>query len=352
MPETALVDATPTDAIVSGRRSIRIPVDDAAWALVLAAGQGTRLRSLTTTEAGTEVPKQFCSLRGGSSLLHEALDRARALTPDANICCVVAAQHQQWWLPQLGSLLARNVIVQSQNRGTANGILLPLLLLHQRDPGARIIVLPSDHHVRERAVLARSMRQALAHLQRCPGQTLLLGFEPEESDPQLGYIVPGERDGQGNLRVLQFIEKPTRAQAHQLISRGALWNAFIMASTVETLLALFMRRVPEIVDVMCAAIERDLRTPGRMWAVDRLYEALPIVDFSRDILAGQSSHLRLLPVPMCGWSDLGTPERVAQALRNSALQPEIEFGAGPCHLSLAAQQEQLRGTGYGVRAAG
>ena len=31
------------------------------WALVLAAGDGSRLHSLTTTTAGVAVPKKFCS---------------------------------------------------------------------------------------------------------------------------------------------------------------------------------------------------------------------------------------------------------------------------------------------------
>ena len=43
------------------------------WVVVLAGGEGSRLRSLTTTAAGMTVPKQFCSLYGGRSLLQEAL---------------------------------------------------------------------------------------------------------------------------------------------------------------------------------------------------------------------------------------------------------------------------------------
>ncbi len=44
------------------------------WALVLAAGEGSRLRALTTTN-GVAVPKQFCSLQGGPSLRRHDLDR-------------------------------------------------------------------------------------------------------------------------------------------------------------------------------------------------------------------------------------------------------------------------------------
>ena len=45
---------------------------DKLWALVLAAGDGRRLRALTTTGSGLAIPKQFCSLERGPSLLREA----------------------------------------------------------------------------------------------------------------------------------------------------------------------------------------------------------------------------------------------------------------------------------------
>jgi len=57
------------------------PAGGGTWAVVLAAGEGSRLRALTTTSSGIAVPKQFCSLRGGASLLEEALQRAAAVAP-------------------------------------------------------------------------------------------------------------------------------------------------------------------------------------------------------------------------------------------------------------------------------
>ena len=49
------------------------------WAIVPAGGEGRRLHGVTTTALGVAVPKQFCSLRGGNSLLLEALKRAEAV---------------------------------------------------------------------------------------------------------------------------------------------------------------------------------------------------------------------------------------------------------------------------------
>lgn len=287
--------------------------DGGTWVLLLAAGEGSRLRTLTTTGIGASVPKQFCSLQGGPSLLHAALDRAQALTRTKNIFAIVAAQHARWWRTQLKGLPSKNVIVQPHDRGTANGILLPLLRLQERAPRARIVILPSDHHVRGEAVLEQSIREGLDALRRGPHVSVLLGLTPEDADSQQGYIVPGDEDDWRRRRVAQFIEKPTTAQARELMSRGALWNAFIMVSSVEALLALFSQHVPEVLKVMQAVVRLDGESGGAEGAIAKLYQELPMLDFSRDILEKQSSSLRVQPVPPCGWSDLGIPERVAHA---------------------------------------
>ena len=56
-----------------------------------------------------------------------------------------------------------------------------------------------------------------------------------------------------------------------------------------------------------------------------LYRDLPDVDFSRHILQGAESVLRVLQVPRCGWSNLGTPKRLAETLQ--ALPPDSRLPA-------------------------
>lgn len=311
------------------------------WALVLAAGDGTRLRALTVAPSGTAVPKQFWSLYEGPSLLQEALCRALAVASVSRTCAVVAQQHRRWWEGPLGSLPVQNVIVQPQNRGTGMGILLPLLEILARDAEARLVLLPSDHHVRDESLLTCAIGDALEQLGWRERESLLLGLRPEEPDPELGYIVPGASDGRGALTVSRFVEKPSLTMARELIAAGGLWNAFIVVSSGRALLDLFLARVPEIVQAMRRARERDEEAHASSAALAELYERLPVVDFSRDILAGQEAALRTLPVPPCGWTDLGTPKRVADALsrcpRPNGASP-LRPGVG-C-LSLAEQHRR------------
>jgi mannose-1-phosphate guanylyltransferase len=286
------------------------------WALILAAGEGSRLHSLTTTTDGVAVPKQFCSLYGGASLLQDALDRAAHVAPASRVCCIVATQHRLWWATQLSGLPSRNIIVQPENRGTANGILLPLMLIFARDPDAQVIILPADHYLRDETKFAKSLQSGAEFASTSRNSICLLGIEPEESDTELGYILPTKRSENGAAHVSKFVEKPTLAAAHALRRQGALWNAFILAAPVRQFIKLYDKRFEGVALEMAAVAQIDPSAPQFGRLISSLYQRLPRIDFSRDILEGQEPMLRVLTVPHCGWTDLGTPGRVARVLQH------------------------------------
>jgi len=312
------------------------------WALVLAAGEGSRLQGLVRETYGLAIPKQFCSLFGGKSLLETALLRGAKLAHEEHVCTVVAEQHRHFWRPPLSTLGDDNIIVQPFNRGTANGVLYPLLRILQRDPEASVVLLPSDHHVEDEALFNDSIRQALLRLDEHPEHVHLLGIEPNSPDGELGYIVPGEDTGRSSLKVLQFVEKPSVDQARDLIKEGGLWNAFIVVAKARALLDLFNRRLPEIVIEMKAIVEYSLRSARSSSVLSQLYARLPTVDFSRHVLQGQEERLRVVPVPECGWSDLSTPKSLMAVLRRSSgmhqsVMSSLGYSKQAC-LSVAARQ--------------
>ena len=310
------------------------------WALVLAAGEGSRLRGLTRNDAGVIVPKQFCSLQGGPSLLQEALQRASAVAALQRVCSVVAEQHRQWWTPILSYLPERNVITQPHNRGTAYGVLLPLLRIVARDPDAVVVLLPADHYLRDEETMASSLRRAAELADSDRGSIYLLGMEPDAPDTELGYILPTSRSRMGAVDVLRFIEKPNEIRARVLLDQGALWNVFIMAASVRTLLSLF--------DAGYAATIAAMR--GFEGAnLESVYRDLKIVDFSREVLQGKESIMKVLTVPRCGWTDLGTPERVGLILEQLAASELASLPYFPAHVSLADQYMRVRLNRGGAR---
>jgi mannose-1-phosphate guanylyltransferase len=310
-----------------------------SWAIVLAAGEGTRLATLTSNEHGYTVPKQFCSLNGGPSLLQEALQRAQRIVPWQQICAIVARQHERHWRHSLRLLPAQNVIVQPRNCGTANGVLLGLLHVLERDPRAHIVFLPADHYVHNEALLADFVRTAARSVTGSRAGATLIGIEPDDVDPDLGYIVPGQSADDGTCCVAQFVEKPNDAAARALIARGAVWNSFIFWSNATALLALMRSRLPDIVEGMTSAFVRHRQGDGRIRALDEFYERLSVIDFSRTVVQGAESALRVSTAPACGWTDLGTPRSVIQALRRFRLAPSVTASSIPAPLlNLSARQ--------------
>ena len=318
------------------------------WSLVLAGGDGNRLRALTTKPCGTSVPKQYCSLHGGHSLLESAIARAQRVVAPDRVCTIVAQQHREWWTecPQLLEALERgNLIVQPRNLGTGIGILYSLLHILAKDSQAQLVLLPADHYVRDEDTLNRSLLQALERLDRNAERPVLLGLQPDEPDTDLGYILPGDPDPYGGQTVARFIEKPGYSVAREIIDAGGLCNTFIMVAAARTLLDLYMPRFAPLVMEMQVGLAKGQTagSPTGSWpALLALYDRLPELDFSRDLLEGRAADLCVLRVPPCGWSDLGTPRRVGEIVK--LLTSDEIADRRAAHLSLAAQHAHFVST--------
>ena len=284
------------------------------WSIVLAGGEGRRLRALTTLRSGITVPKQFCSLAGGPSLLAETLQRAFGLGSRERTLVVVSEHHRPFWRDQLRALPSENVIVQPLGRGTAPGIYLPLLSIAARDPDAEIAVLPSDHHVDDEGAVRQAFTAAHEVAGRDAGAIVMLGITPDSPDTQYGWIVPRGVPVAGASRIELFVEKPAREVARRLMSLGALWSSFWLAARAPALLDAFRSALPELVRGMPAEIPGDSSADERAERLRTCYAELAPRDFSRDVLEQVPERLRVVTVPPCGWSDLGTPDRIATAL--------------------------------------
>lgn len=281
------------------------------WTVVLAAGEGRRLQVLTTSADGGFTPKQFCALQGRpQSLLADTVARAERLVPIQRIVVVVAAEHERWWRPELVSVPRDNIVVQPRNRGTAVGVLLPLVQILRRDPEARVVVMASDHYVRDEGTLTMAFRLALERLASQRAPVTLLGIMPDAAEADYGWIVPGTSARHGTLPVRRFVEKPGEDLARRLQGVGAVWNSFLLVARGPALLRLYRRRLPVVLDALLRA--RNVKS------LTRLYERIEAADFSRDVLQGAEGLLRVLTVPACGWTDLGTPTRVLAWLRDNA----------------------------------
>jgi mannose-1-phosphate guanylyltransferase len=293
------------------------------WALVLAGGEGVRLRPLVRLVCGDERPKQYVPLLGIRSLLRQTLDRTHLLIPPTRTIVVSQRRHGRY-LAQQGFDPRLAVLLQPDNRDTALGILYPAHWLAWRDPDATLVVVPSDHFVREEAAFMAHVAGVLAFVERDPDWLVLLGAHPTEPDPDYGWIEPGEelsRAGPGGIfRAGRFREKPAAHVAAHLLARGWLWNTFVFAAKVGTIIAAGRELLPDVHDrlVRLAAVAG---TPREARVLERVYADTPRCNFSVSILQAGLPNLAVSELSSVLWSDLGSPRRVLRLLQQLRLSP-------------------------------
>jgi len=293
--------------------------DRSSWAVILAAGSGSRLSNLTTDADGRSIPKQFCSLAGGPSLLRRTILRMRRVVDPDRVVVVVSAAHRQWWAQEVVDFAPENVIVQPCNKGTACGVLLPLVTILHVDPFARVVVTPSDHHLVDESALESTMGAALAHVGAHPESLVLLGIEPDRAETEYGWITAEPFANDGIRVVTSFVEKPDSERARHLLESGALWSSFTFVASGEALMQQFRNAAGWLVDRMSLAFA--FPASARADMIPRIYDGLPTLDFSRHILERSPSQLYVLSVPPCGWTDLGSPQRVVDCVRDGSGPP-------------------------------
>lgn len=289
------------------------------WVVVLAGGDGRRLQGAVVRGRQVDRPKQFYRFSGSDSLLGQTLQRAKRIAGPSRTVVVVREDHRCWWSSELNRLPSEHVLAQIDNRGTAVAILHALLHVLRRDAHATLVILPSDHGVTAETVLLDSIGLAARMAER-DHKLVLLGAAPEHPETEYGYVLPGGDVAGGMRNVERFVEKPEPRLARELLAVGALWNTFVCAGSGQALLALYRESQPRMLrgylDFL-AAHDADVMV-GRAQ-----FRALPCVDFSRDVLQSAAHRLRVLTVPPCGWTDLGTPRRVDQWLDRPSTCPSV-----------------------------
>jgi mannose-1-phosphate guanylyltransferase len=317
--------ATPAPAFAGTISTAPSKAPEHLWAVVLAAGNGSRVSDVTSGPEGVAAPKQYCNFGRPTCMLRWALDRAATVVPRERVVTVVAEQHRRFWERELSDLPPENVVVQPRNRGTAAGILLPFLeIFLRRDPRGRVLVMPSDHYVADESVLSRALREALDLPRRSDGRLVVLGMTPTDDDPEYGWILPAPARAGALRDVAGFVEKPDPQTARDLVAAGALLNTLMFVADGSALLRIYEEALPGLLRPFLHLLREDV--DGR--ALEGFYETLAVSDFSRDVLERSPGRLSMLPVPDCGWSDLGTPARI-QAFHGQLPRPSQPGGRSP-----------------------
>ena len=266
--------------------------------VLLSGGSGTRLWPLSR-EA---YPKQFLPLAGDDTMVQATWRRVEAL---ADLAPIVVANEEHRFLVaeqlrQVGAPVPA-ILLEPVGRNTAPAIAAAALQAMAGGADPLLLVLPSDHVVRDVAGFQRAVREASSAAEA--GALVTFGVVPDAPETGFGYIQA--EAGDGLRQVLRFVEKPDAATARSYLDAGGYyWNSGMFLFRASRYLEELARFRPDIVDAVRAA-HVAARHDGDFVRLDKdAFSACPSDSIDYAVME-KTADAMVLPVDI-GWNDVGS----------------------------------------------
>ncbi len=269
--------------------------------LLLSGGSGTRLWPLSRKS----YPKQFANLTGDGSLFQASAQRLSGEGFGAPMV-ITGSDFRFIVTEQLANveIAPSAILIEPAGRNTAPAVLAGALKLAAQDPGALMLVAPSDHVIPDAEDFRAAVRAAAPTAQA--GQLVTFGIRPDRAETGYGWLeLTSAPDFAPTAQPLKaFVEKPDAATAQSLLDGGQhLWNAGIFLFSTDALIAAFETYAPETLNGVRAALDAAENDLGFTRLAAEPWEALE--DISIDYAVMEKAE-NLSVVPYGGaWSDLG-----------------------------------------------
>lgn len=210
--------------------------------VILSGGAGTRLWPLSRSQ----YPKQFLSLAAQNTMIQETLLRLENIDVASPIV-ICNESHRFIVADQLAQINVKNpfIILEPLGRNTAPAIAAGALKAQSVDKDAVMVVLPSDHVIQNKDVLATGVE--LACKTAAEGFLVTFGITPTTPETGYGYIKAQVKSGDSVFPLDKFVEKPNRETAQKYLDSGEyFWNSGMFVFKASTFLEELQQFEPEI----------------------------------------------------------------------------------------------------------
>ncbi|WP_304953709.1 mannose-1-phosphate guanylyltransferase [uncultured Alistipes sp.] len=268
------------------------------YCVIMAGGVGTRF----WPKSRQSMPKQFLDILGtGKSFIRHTYERFAPMVPPENFLVVTNRKYKELVLEHLPELDEKQVLCEPVGRNTAPCIAYAAYTLLKKDPGAEMIVTPSDHLILNeedfRTIVEECLRFAADN-----DALMTVGIKPTRPDTGYGYIQVS--DSQPVSKVKCFTEKPDLELAQTFLRSGEFfWNSGIFIWKVGSIVEAFEKHLPEH-HALFSGLMRALGTDAEQNIVEMVFSECRAISIDYGIL--EKAGNVYVRCGEFGWSDVGT----------------------------------------------
>lgn len=270
--------------------------------VILSGGSGTRLWPLSRAM----YPKQFIQFfDGDASLLGATLRRVG----DGFSAPIVICNNDHRFLVreelERAGVEGAVTILEPVSRNTAAAVAVAACAALQQSPDAVIVVLPSDHAVKDAARFTQALNKVAAVA--ATGKLVLFGITPTGPHTGYGYMRRGAalNGAGGPYHVEAFYEKPDLATAERYAAdQSFFWNSGIFVLHAATFLDELQQLAPDILAAARGALEAAEEDLGFLRLDQAKFVAAPSISIDCAVME-KTKKAVMMPLDV-GWSDIGS----------------------------------------------
>ena len=219
--------------------------------IILSGGAGTRLWPLSWGDH----PKQFLPLVTDNTMIQETLLRLKGLEIASPIVSCGEA-HRFLVAQQLTEIgINPQIILEPMAKNTAPAIAAACCAALKQDKDAVVVVLPSDHVIKNKDVFAKAVMTAAKNAEK--GSLVTFGIVPTFAATGYGYVKASGDESDGAYTLEKFVEKPCLEKAEEYIASGEYaWNSGMFVFKASTFLEELKVHSPDMARLAIESFEK------------------------------------------------------------------------------------------------
>ena len=208
------------------------------------------------------------------------------------------------------NIKAKSILLEPVARNTAPAITIAAIKSIERGNNPNLLVLPSDHLIKDLGEFERTLRSAIEFCDQ--GKLITFGIIPTKPETGYGYIEASEVLDNKKLKaekIIRFIEKPEERVAKSLIKdKRFTWNSGMFLFNANIFLNEIKKRTPNIFEKCNLALSTSLRDLDFQRIEEGAFSLCQDISVDKAIM--EKTDLGLVMPLNAGWNDIGSWESI------------------------------------------